>query len=156
MFLRDDSKTWLIALGSFTGGRLWLDSPVGSHPPPCIKEQWQKSLRGDYHDISNKRLNFDPTLYHAVEPVTSSQRVLYCFVFPRGWKKLSPPSIEELADIGFFPPFSAQAAEVPATADLLLFLAAPPSTSVDSEEPTGPKPLTTANADEEIVVPVIM
>ena len=57
---RNYGKTWLIALGSFTGGRLWIESPVGSHPPPCAKEQWQKSLRGDYHDVSNKWLNFDP------------------------------------------------------------------------------------------------
>ena len=35
---RNYGKTWLIALGSFTGGRLWLESPVGSFPPPCAKE----------------------------------------------------------------------------------------------------------------------
>ena len=28
------SMTWLIALGNFTGGRLWIESPVGTHPPP--------------------------------------------------------------------------------------------------------------------------
>ena len=51
--------TWLIALGTFTGGRLWLESSVGSFPPPCAKEQWQANLRGDHHDVSNKWLNFD-------------------------------------------------------------------------------------------------
>ena len=104
---------------------------MGSHPPPCAKEQWQKNLRGDYHDVSNKWLSFDPTLYHAVEPVTSGQRV-------------------SLADIGLFPPFSAQVAEASATADhcppsLLPSLAAPVSTSVDPDGPEGPTTLTTAN-----------
>ena len=28
------SMTWLIALGNFTGGRLWIESLVGTHPPP--------------------------------------------------------------------------------------------------------------------------
>ena len=61
---------------------------MGSHPPPCTKEQWQKSLRGDYHDVSNKWLNFDPTLYHAVEPVTSGHRVSIALFSPKRWKKL--------------------------------------------------------------------
>ena len=28
------STSWLIALGDFTGGRLWLEDPLGQHPPP--------------------------------------------------------------------------------------------------------------------------
>ena len=77
---RNYGKTWLIALGSFTGGGLWLESPVGSFPPLCAKEQWQKNLRGDYHDVSNNWHNFDPTLYHAIEPVTSVKGfLLLCF-----------------------------------------------------------------------------
>ena len=98
-------------------------------------------------------------MYHAVEPVTSCHRVSIALFSPKGWKKLLPHSIEELADIGFFPPLSAQAAEAPATADhcppsLLPSLALPASTSVDSDEPTGsmPQPLTTANEAEEIAV----
>ena len=70
---------------------------------------------------------------------------------------LPPHSIEELADIGFFPPFSAQVAEASATADhcppsLLPSLAAPVSTSVDPDGPEGPTTLTTANEAEEIAV----
>ena len=31
------STSWLLALGEFTGGRLWLEDPLGQHPPPCVK-----------------------------------------------------------------------------------------------------------------------
>ena len=49
--------------------------------------------------------------------MTSGQRVSIALFTPKGLKKLPPRSVEELADIGFFPPLSAQAAEAPPTAD---------------------------------------
>ena len=42
------STTWLIALGNFTGGRLWIESLVGTHPPPLPRNSVEKKLRGEY------------------------------------------------------------------------------------------------------------
>ena len=42
------SMTWLIALGNFTGGRLWIASPVGTHPPSLPRNPVEKMLRGEY------------------------------------------------------------------------------------------------------------
>ena len=41
-------RTWLMAFGNYEGGRLWVESPVGSHAPPTAKRDWQKALRGDF------------------------------------------------------------------------------------------------------------
>ena len=71
------SRTWLIAFGEYTGGRLWIELPVGVEsvdPPPDPKSAWQRKLRGDYYDIRNRWLAFDPQLYHCVEEVTSGTR----------------------------------------------------------------------------------
>ena len=44
------SRSWLIGLGSYEGGHLWVEDPLGTEPPPCITADWQKVLRGCYHD----------------------------------------------------------------------------------------------------------
>ena len=98
------SMTWLIALGNFTGGRLWIESPVGTHLPPLPRNSVEKKLRGEYLDTKNTWICFDPQLYHAVEPVTSGVRVSLALFTPKGWKKLRPNCIDELIDIGFCPP----------------------------------------------------
>ena len=71
---RNLSMTWLIAFGDFTGGRLWLESPIGTEPPPAPQTAWEKNLRGKCHSVLNTWVRFDPQLYHAVEPITSSSR----------------------------------------------------------------------------------
>ena len=35
-------RTWLFAIGDYEGGRLWVESPVGSHAPPTAKCEWQQ------------------------------------------------------------------------------------------------------------------
>eukprot|EP00971_Amphidinium_carterae_P032539 640725-Amphidinium_carterae.1 len=60
--------SWLIGLGTYTGGRLWHQTPTGAHPPPVTKHDWEKKLRGDYVDVNHTWHCFDGNLYHAVEP----------------------------------------------------------------------------------------
>ena len=77
------SMTWLIALGNFTGGRLWIESPVGTHPPPLPRNSLEKKLRGEYLNTKDTWFCFDPQLYHAVEPVTSGVRVSLALFTPK-------------------------------------------------------------------------
>ena len=63
-------RIWLISSGSCEGGRLWVESPVGSHAPPTAKCDWRKALRGDFYSVREQWVSFDPQLYHCVEPVT--------------------------------------------------------------------------------------
>ena len=102
-------ETWLIGLGDYTGGRLWIESPCGKHPPPVIARKWQESLRGDLVDVRNKWFKFDPRCYHAVEPVKGGRRVSIALFSPRAWKRIPPHALCELQDLGFHPPRAAGA-----------------------------------------------
>ena len=97
------STSWLIALGEFTGGRLWLEDPLGQHPPPCVTSEWQKGLRGSCHNVHNTWFKFDPTKYHAVEEVKTGTRTSVALFSPRSWKRIPPHALTELADVGFHP-----------------------------------------------------
>ena len=112
----NDGRSWLIAFGEFEGGRLWLESPVGTEPPPEAAADWQKKLRGEYHSVKNRWLCFDPSLYHCVERVRSGDRRSLALFSPKNWRKLSPQCIDELDEVGFCPPTLAQVAEAEATA----------------------------------------
>ena len=91
-------RSWLIALGNFEGGRLWVESPVGLEPPPFPAAAWQKKLRG------------------GVEQVTKGERRSIALFSPKRLKKLSPQCIDELSEVGFNPPISAQVAIASANA----------------------------------------
>ena len=95
---------------------MWIESPIGAEPPPraLAKEPWQKNLRGDYRD---QWLEFDPTLYHCLEPVTSGRRVSLALFSPRSWLKLAPHALTELADLGFCPPLAAHLAQTAGAAN---------------------------------------
>ena len=109
------SRSWLIGFGSCEGGRLRVEDPLGTEPPPCISADWQKALRGCYHDVRGTWVQFDPQLYHCVEPVKKGERRSVALVTPRSWKKLPAHCLDELIEIGFYPPLSAQVAEAKAT-----------------------------------------
>ena len=110
------ARSWVIGLGSYEGGRLWIEDPLGNEPPPCISADWQKGLRGCYHDIRNTWVQFDPQLYHCVEPVSKGERRSVALFTPRSWKRLPAHCLDELIEFGFYPPLSAQVAEAEATA----------------------------------------
>ena len=109
------SFTWLIAFGNFSGGRLWIESPIGTHPPPNPRNAVERKLRGDYHDTHNTWIRFDPQLYHALEEVTSGNRVSIALFTPKGWNKLTHNCMDELIDIGFYPPHSALSTDAGST-----------------------------------------
>ena len=68
-------RSWLIALGNFEGGRLWVESPVGLEPPPSPVADWQRKLRGEYHSVETLGSASIPSLYHCVEKVTKGERM---------------------------------------------------------------------------------
>ena len=110
------SRSWLIGFGSYEGGRLWVEDPLGTEPPPCVSSHWQKALRGSYHDVRDTWVQFDPQPYHCVEPVTKGVRRSVALFTPRSWKKSPAHCLDELIEIGLYPPLSAQVAEAEASA----------------------------------------
>ena len=95
------SMTWLIAFGDFTGGRLWLESPLGSHPPLAPQTAWEKNLRGEFHDVKNTWVRFDPPLYHAIEPITSGPRWSLALFTPKNLKQVNKAARRELNPSSF-------------------------------------------------------
>ena len=83
----NDGKSWLIAFGDFTGGRLWLKSPIGTEPPPLPTCDWQRKLRGEYINVRNTWVQFDPSLYHCVEEVKSGVRRSIALFFTKRVEK---------------------------------------------------------------------
>ena len=100
------SRTWLIAFGNFTSGRLWVESPISTHPRPNPRNL-ERKLRGDHYNTHNTWICFDPQLYHALEEVASGTRVSIALLTLKSWKRLTPNCIDELIDIGSYPPYSA-------------------------------------------------
>ena len=106
--------TCLIGLGDYTGGRLWIESSFGQHPPPTTIRKWKESLSGDYIDVRQTWFRFDPRCYHAVEPVKGGRRVSIALFSPRAWKRIPPHALSQVQDFGFslqelliFPPRTA-------------------------------------------------
>ena len=97
------ARSWVIGLGSYEGGRLWIEDPLGNEPPPCISADWQKGLRGCYHDIRHRWVQFDPQLYHCVEPVSKGERRSVALFTPRSWKRIPAHCLDELIELGFLP-----------------------------------------------------
>ena len=42
----NDNPTWFVAFDTFTGGKLWIESPIGTHPPPFPRNLVERKLRG--------------------------------------------------------------------------------------------------------------
>ena len=123
-------------------------SLLGSQPPLNPTRDWQKKLRGDYIDVRNRWVSFDPSIYHAVEDVTSGTRRSLTLFSPKFWKRVSPQSLDDLGEQGFFTPSSVQSAEASATA-----LPLKRSTEVSSpsfEPSSASKPLPTSGSLHEL------
>ena len=98
----------------------------GVPDPPPLDPAWQKALRGDYYSVRDQWVSFDPQLYHCVEPVAGGDRRSLALFTSRTWKRILPShSLEELMEIGFFPPFMTQSAEATAPALLVSPISSP-------------------------------
>ena len=129
--------SWIIGLGNYLGGRIWVQDPLGKDPPPHQTEPWHKHLRGTYHDIKDKWLRFESTAYHAVERVDSGVRTSLALFSPRSWTRIPPHALSELEDIGFFPPRYANHISSTTSGD-------------DNERSTAAAPVATSERGEDI------
>ena len=74
------SRSWLIGFGSYEGGCLWVEDPLG-------KKRWEAATM-----MLGTWVQFDPQTYHCVEPVTKGERSVALFT-PRRWKRLRAHSL---------------------------------------------------------------
>ena len=57
-----------ITLGSFSGGRVWVENENGSFPVQVKLRTKTRFLMGTWHDIHDKPMTFDARRFHQVEP----------------------------------------------------------------------------------------
>eukprot|EP00971_Amphidinium_carterae_P064312 1273607-Amphidinium_carterae.1 len=88
---------WVISVGKYTGGRIWVEDADGTEPPPNLRNS---PLRGVYHDTRYRWLKFNPKLKHAVEPSTGTG-VSLVFFTPQRLSALTDKHWETLLQFGF-------------------------------------------------------
>ena len=69
-----------ITLGSFSGGRVWVEDENGSCPAEVKLRTKTRSLMGTWHDIHDKPITFDARRFHQVEPHEGHMWALAAYV----------------------------------------------------------------------------
>ena len=99
------SYNWTISVGSFTGGRLWLEpnsSEVLDHPPlhqPVDLADGTQAI-GEVIDTRERMYQFDPKRQHAVEAWSGDRAVITVYT-TRGIGQLSRQECDVLRSFGF-------------------------------------------------------
>ena len=97
--------SWTISFGDYRGGgRLWVETPTGTKPPPAHQQEWENRLRGEFVDTYLSWTKFDARTFHSVEPVKSGRRMSLTLFTPAQWDKIPDPIMSDLIDHGFYPP----------------------------------------------------
>ena len=86
-----------IALGSFSGGRLWIEDPLGEVHRQVRPGLWK---RGKLHSIKGKMVTFNPRAIHGPEPWTGSRWTVTAYE-TRSVRKIQSALRPELKDLGF-------------------------------------------------------
>ena len=94
-----------VALGSFTGGRVWVEDENGDAAEEVNMKTKVRSLIGSWHDIHDKPITFDARRFHQVEPHEGHVWALAAYT-PRAFKWLTNENAARLSSLGF--PLSSQ------------------------------------------------
>ena len=89
-----------ITLGSFSGGRVWVEDETGSFPAEVKLRTKTRSLMGTWHDIHDKPMTFDARRFHQVEPHDGHMWALAAYV-PRAFTWISNENAERLSSLNF-------------------------------------------------------
>ena len=89
-----------IALGSFTGGRIWVEDDHGSSPERRVMKHKTQELWGSWIDMHDKPVSFDARRFHRVEPHEGRMWAIAVYT-PQAFKRCSPKNREAAAALGF-------------------------------------------------------
>eukprot|EP00971_Amphidinium_carterae_P184317 3659147-Amphidinium_carterae.1 len=82
---------WVISMGSYKGGRLWIECRKGRHPPPNVPNS---PLRGEYHDTRHRK-------HHAMEQSTIGNCISVVYFTPFRLHALEHDHWDHLDRMGF-------------------------------------------------------
>ena len=93
-------SNYAITLGSFTGGRVWIEDENGDAPAEVQMKSKIRALIGSWHDIHDKPITFDARRFHQVEPHEGHMWALAAYT-PQAFKWLTNENAERLSSLGF-------------------------------------------------------
>ncbi|OLP95510.1 hypothetical protein AK812_SmicGene22336, partial [Symbiodinium microadriaticum] len=89
-----------IALGEFSGGRVWIEDDEGDFFVRLNSEKGERELRGRWIDMHDKPVTFGARRYHMVEPHQGSMWALAAYV-PQAYARSTEQHREALREAGF-------------------------------------------------------
>ena len=89
-----------ITLGSFSGGRVWVEDENGSFPAEVKLRTKTRSLMGMWHDIHDKPITFDARRFHQVEQREGHMWALAAYV-PQAFRWISDENVERFLSLNF-------------------------------------------------------
>ena len=89
-----------IALGSFTGGRIWVEDDHGMSPELRVTKRNTQQLWGSWIDMHDMPVSFDARRFHKVEPHEGRMWAVAAYT-PQAFKRCSPENRDAATVLGF-------------------------------------------------------
>ena len=89
-----------LTLGSFSGGRVWVEDENGDAPEKVEMKTKTRALLGTWHDIHDSPITFDARRFHQVEPHEGHMWALAAYT-PRAFLWMKDDDASRLASLSF-------------------------------------------------------
>ena len=89
-----------ITLGSFTGGRVWIEDDEGTSTEKLAKNNKAFELKGSWIDIHDKPVSFNTRCLHKTEPHEGHMWALAAYT-PQSFRRCSSEVLERLESLKF-------------------------------------------------------
>ena len=91
---------YAIALGRYTGGRVWVEDDEGTSPDEVVMKKKIHRLRGSWIDMHDCSVSFNARRFHKVEPHEGHMWAIAAYT-PTAFRRCSDENREELACLNF-------------------------------------------------------
>ena len=95
-----DHMNHAVTLGSFSGGRVWVEDENGDASEKVQMKTKTRALIGTWHDIHDKPITFDARRFHQVEPHEGRMWTLAAYT-PRAFLWMKDDDASRLSSLGF-------------------------------------------------------
>ena len=89
-----------IAVGSFSGGRVWVEDERGTSKAHLATKNGFRELSGMWVDMYNTPVSFDARRFHQVEPHEGNMWALAAYT-PQAFKRCTLQHRQKLTSLGF-------------------------------------------------------
>ena len=89
-----------IAVGDFTGGRVWIEDDEGTSPDEIVMKNKIHRLRGSWFNMHDNPVSFNARRYHKVEPHEGHMWAIAAYTLT-AFRRCSDEKKRELTSLGF-------------------------------------------------------